>query len=39
LNERPRTGKETVRRMSDGEALAKKGAVVVTFNYRLGAFG
>ncbi|HEV3334319.1 MAG TPA: carboxylesterase family protein [Bryobacteraceae bacterium] len=23
----------------DGEALAKKGAVVVTFNYRLGAFG
>lgn len=25
--------------MYDGEALAKKGAVVVTFNYRLGAFG
>src|SRR5438105_1212375 len=24
---------------SDGEALARKGAVVVTFNYRLGAFG
>ena len=24
---------------SDGEALAGKGAVVVTFNYRLGAFG
>jgi para-nitrobenzyl esterase len=24
---------------NDGEALAKKGAVVVTFNYRLGAFG
>ncbi len=23
----------------DGDALAKKGAVVVTFNYRLGAFG
>lgn len=23
----------------DGEALAKKGAVIVTFNYRLGAFG
>jgi para-nitrobenzyl esterase len=23
----------------DGEALAKKGAIVVTFNYRLGAFG
>jgi para-nitrobenzyl esterase len=23
----------------DGEALAKKGAVVVTYNYRLGAFG
>jgi para-nitrobenzyl esterase len=25
--------------MYDGEAWAKKGAVVVTFNYRLGAFG
>src|SRR5580658_5107526 len=25
--------------MYDGEALAKKGAVVVTFNYRLGALG
>ena len=25
--------------MYDGEALAKKGAVVVTFNYRLGVFG
>ncbi|HEX5229065.1 MAG TPA: carboxylesterase family protein, partial [Bryobacteraceae bacterium] len=25
--------------MYDGEALAKKGAVVVTFNYRLGPFG
>ncbi len=25
--------------MYDGEALAKKGAVVVTINYRLGAFG
>jgi len=25
--------------MYDGEALAKKGAVVVTLNYRLGAFG
>ena len=25
--------------MYDGEALAKKGAVVITFNYRLGAFG
>lgn len=25
--------------MYDGEALAKKGVVVVTFNYRLGAFG
>jgi para-nitrobenzyl esterase len=25
--------------MYDGEALAQKGAVVVTFNYRLGAFG
>lgn len=25
--------------MYDGEALAKKGAVVVTFNYRLGEFG
>lgn len=25
--------------MYDGAALAKKGAVVVTFNYRLGAFG
>src|SRR5688572_25116818 len=24
---------------SDGEALAKKGVVLVTFNYRLGAFG
>jgi para-nitrobenzyl esterase len=24
---------------NDGEALAKKGAVLVTFNYRLGAFG
>src|SRR5262249_46344523 len=24
---------------TDGEALARKGAVVVTFNYRLGAFG
>src|SRR6202042_384498 len=25
--------------MYDGEALAKKGAVVITFNYRLGTFG
>jgi para-nitrobenzyl esterase len=25
--------------MYDGEALAKKGAVVITFNYRLGSFG
>ena len=25
--------------MYDGEALAKKGAVVVTYNYRLGVFG
>lgn len=25
--------------MYDGEALAKKGAVIVTFNYRLGPFG
>jgi para-nitrobenzyl esterase len=24
---------------NDGEALAKKGVVLVTFNYRLGAFG
>ena len=25
--------------MYNGEALAKKGAVVVTYNYRLGVFG
>jgi para-nitrobenzyl esterase len=33
------TGGSGSQPMYDGEALAKKGAVVVTFNYRLGAFG
>ena len=33
------TGGSGSQPMYDGEALAKKGAVVVTFNYRLGTFG
>jgi para-nitrobenzyl esterase len=33
------TGGSGSQPMYDGEALAKKGAVVVTFNYRLGEFG
>jgi para-nitrobenzyl esterase len=33
------TGGSGSQPMYDGEALAKKGAVVVTLNYRLGAFG
>src|SRR5580658_7607961 len=33
------TGGSGSQPMYDGEALAQKGAVVVTFNYRLGAFG